>query len=288
MAKATMVNGIDNIREQAKAGSMAAIIQLLNEQLADQGVRTRAVFAEGSLQLLCEAATPEQLEPASLVPRIQQILEAISPRSVRRVNILARIVREQQLLWFDEISRDPDTQLLWSQEIIIKRPNLIQKLTQKQSPERVTSLTKPQELPKVPVGTRPNRYKRSFWKGLIGGVVVMGVALVGWQAYQLKQQRTSLSQVQPQPPEVTESEPVPPQTLDPFAEAVSVAEQAAQGGTTAETRAEWLALAAQWEQASDLMNQVPSSDPRYVTAQDRVRNYRQNSQSAQAQANNQQ
>lgn len=265
---------------------MAAIIQLLNEQLADQGVRTRAVFAEGALQLLCEAASPQQLDAATLVPRIQQILEAIAPRNVRRVNILARIVREQQLLWFDEISRDPENQLLWSQEIIIKKPNLLKQLTQKQSPERSPSLTKPQELPKVAVGTRPNPSHHSFWKGLVGGVLVVGVAVAGWQVYQSRPQPTQLSQTQAPSPTTPESEPT--QTPDPFAEAVSLAEQAARGGTTAQTRAEWLALAAQWEQASDLMNQVPEDDPRYATAQNRVTAYRQNSQSAQAQANDQQ
>lgn len=285
-----MVNGTDNIRQQAQQGSMAAIIQLLNEQLADQGVRTRAVFAEGALQLLCEAAIPEQLDASFLVPRVQQLLEMIAPRNVRRVNVLARIVQEQQLLWFDAISRDPDNQLLWSQEITLKKPNFIEQLTKKQSPERVISLTKPQELPKVPVGTRPNRYQQSFWKGTLGGVSLMGLILVGWHLYQ-QSQSTQLPQstAQPPSPAIVSPSPNPSQSVkpaDPFAEAVRLAEQAAMGGKNAETRAQWLALASQWEKASDLMSQVPSTDPRYITAQDRVITYRQNSQAAQAQANN--
>jgi len=108
-----MVAPVDNIAIQARQGSVAAIIQVLNEKLAEIGVRTRAVFTDGVLQLLCEAPKVDQLEQSTLVERIRQILEGISPRYIRRVNINTRIVREQQLLWLEEISRDPENQLLW-------------------------------------------------------------------------------------------------------------------------------------------------------------------------------
>jgi hypothetical protein len=55
-------------------------------------------------------------------------------------------------------------------------------------------------------------------------------------------------------------------------------------GKNAETSADWLDLAARWQKASDLMAQVPASDPKYAIAQDRVQQYRQNSQAAQAQS----
>jgi hypothetical protein len=32
-------------------------------------------------------------------------------------------VQEQQLLWLDEIKRDPENSLLWSEPIMLKRPN---------------------------------------------------------------------------------------------------------------------------------------------------------------------
>ncbi|WP_416666583.1 hypothetical protein [Egbenema bharatensis] len=122
-----MVDSIDDIARQARQGSVSAIIQILNEKLADSGVRTRAVFEQGVLQLLCEAATPEQLEQSVLVPDVRRILEAIQPRRIRRVNINSRIVREQQLLWLEEINRDGVNQLLWSEEIVLNRPNFMQR-----------------------------------------------------------------------------------------------------------------------------------------------------------------
>jgi hypothetical protein len=64
---------------QAKQGSIAAIIQLLNESLAHLQVRTRAVLEKRVLQLLCEAETTEALDAATVVPHIRQILEAIAP-----------------------------------------------------------------------------------------------------------------------------------------------------------------------------------------------------------------
>jgi hypothetical protein len=69
-----MTNPIDDIARQARQGSVASIIQILNDELAQLGVRARAVFAEGVLQLLCEAATPQLLEQSSLVDRVQEIL----------------------------------------------------------------------------------------------------------------------------------------------------------------------------------------------------------------------
>jgi len=123
-----MVDPMDDIAKQARQGSVAAIIQILNEKLAESGVRTRAMFVDGVLQLLCEAATLQQLEQSTLVQRIRQILESIAPHNIRRVNINSRIVREQQLLWLEEISRDPDAQLLWSEEIILAKPNILRRL----------------------------------------------------------------------------------------------------------------------------------------------------------------
>ena len=112
---------------QARQGSVAAIIQILNERLSDLGIRTRAVVAEGMLQVLCEAPSSEQLEKTTVVDRVRQILENISPQNIKRVNINSRIVKEEQLLWFEEISRDPENSLLWSEVITLKRPFFIKR-----------------------------------------------------------------------------------------------------------------------------------------------------------------
>ncbi|WP_257236962.1 hypothetical protein [Nostoc sp. 'Peltigera malacea cyanobiont' DB3992] len=124
ITKFQVVDRINDIGWQAHQGSVAAIIQLLNEKLAQSCVRTRAIFSDGVLQILCEAARVEQLEQSPLVEQIQQILESIAPRHIRRVKINSRIVREQQLLWLKEIDSDRENQLLWSQEITLIQPIL--------------------------------------------------------------------------------------------------------------------------------------------------------------------
>jgi hypothetical protein len=152
ITKFQMVDRINDIAWQAHQGSVAAIIQLLNEKLAKSGVRTRAIFSDGVLQLLCEAARVEQLEQSSLVEQIQQILDSIAPRHIRRVNINSRIVREQQLLWLKEIDSDRDNQVLWSQEIALVQPNIVKQLI-KDFTEAQAELGKP-NFPKTPV-SRP-------------------------------------------------------------------------------------------------------------------------------------
>jgi hypothetical protein len=301
---------MDDIARQARQGSVSAIIQILNEKLASSGVRTRAVLAQGVLQLLCEAAKPEQLEQPVLVPQVQQILESIQPKHIRRVSINSRIVREQQLLWLEEISRDRDNQVLWSEEITLKKPNFFERIARdwqdsQSDPSRPT-------LPKAAV-SRLSREKQQFWRGLLGGAALsLGVLAIGWLLYErliLDRAATvssptapppaSLTPASPASPTATSSSPTnsalinsPPPTSapanpapspaasDPFAEAVRLAEQTAASSQSARTPAEWLDVASRWQKASDLMSQVTATDSRYATAQNRVEQYRQNSQIA--------
>ena len=111
----TTLTDINDVFGQAQDGRVAAIIQILNDRLAENGIRTRAVFVDNVLQLLCEAPTNDQLEKAMVVENIRNILETIAPRRIRRVKINSRLVQEQQLLWFEEISRDPGKHLLWAE-----------------------------------------------------------------------------------------------------------------------------------------------------------------------------
>jgi hypothetical protein len=282
----TKTNEINNIYKQAKQGSVAAIIQVLNERLADDGVRTRAIFSDGVLQLLCEAATLEQLEQPILVERLRGILENIAPRNIRRVKINSRIVREQQLLWLEEINRDPQKQVLWFEEITLKKPNVLKQFAEDwsdRSSEPVSDLGKP-----VPphLSLRQQREKRQFRRGLTGGILASCLLLVGgwWLVQQYgtpKTESTSNSATNTAASTTAATRnPSPPQTTDPFVEAVRIAEQTSQSSQTPQSTAEWLALAAQWQKASDLMAQVPPADSRHKTAQDRVTAYQQNREMA--------
>ncbi|XHX78043.1 MAG: hypothetical protein RBJ76_27030 [Stenomitos frigidus ULC029] len=287
-----MTSAVNNIVKQANQGSVAAIIQVLNEKLADSGVRTRAIFADGVLQILCEAATPEQLEPSELIGRIRQTLEAIAPRNIRRVNINSRIVREQQLLWLDEISRDPENQLLWSQEITLNKANLLRHILNEWHENAATQKTN------LPTRSRgQQREQRQFWRGLIGGASASLLLLLGgWALYSWLGAAKPTATSSPSSQVATTSIQTAPATpnakptikaQDSFLIAVRIAEQASAEGLTAQSSAQWLELAARWQRASDLMAKVPSGDGRYATAQDRVIAYRKNKELALTKASEQ-
>ncbi|NJN57053.1 MAG: hypothetical protein HC879_05885 [Leptolyngbyaceae cyanobacterium SL_5_9] len=304
-----MVDPMDDIARQARQGSVAAIIQVLNEKLADSGVRTRAILSEGILQLLCEAPRLDQLEKPILVNQIRQILESLQPRGIRRVRINSRIVREQQLLWLEEINRDPENQVLWSEEIRLSKLNPLQRLSQDWKTQKTESS---KALPKS-ANFLTQREKRQFFRGIFGGAALCLLLLVGVGLLYTRFGAELLNQFQrgavPEPEATEEATsaasaslaPENPSTSspsatstssptavarqeDPFAEAVRLAEQAATEGQAAESSADWLELATRWQRASDLMAQVTPEDGRYQTAQNRMQVYRQNSEAALQQA----
>ncbi|MBD0336106.1 MAG: hypothetical protein ICV62_11505 [Cyanobacteria bacterium Co-bin13] len=266
------MQSIDDIYCQARQGSIAAIIQILNDKLADSSIRTRAVLDQGVLQLLCEAPSPEQLPQDKVVSRVKTLLEGMSPRSISRVNINGRIVQEQQLLWLDEIKRDPETQLLWSEQVALKKPNPAVRLWQDMRLPR-------QRGPYLDVpASKTGSSSIGFWRGLMGGIsLCLFLVLLGWVVRDwlgwANGPFAGLSNTEQTTPAAAPA----PEAIDPFAQAVRIAQQAAEAGQTASTAAEWLELASRWQRASDLMAEVMPEDARYGTAQERVQTYRQNS-----------
>lgn len=291
ITKSQMVDRINDIAWQAHQGSVAAIIQLLNEQLANSGVRTRAIFADGVLQLLCEAAREEQLEQSTLVAQIQQTLDSIQPRNIRRVNINSRIVREQQLLWLTEIYRDRENQLLWSQEITLAQPHIFKQLITdfQESQKKLKS-----NLPKTQFSRSSVLIKKSPKKGILATVGVCSLLLLGWVVYaQLGHKLTNLMQSKNSNSLTTNSKESSPRVAvnslstpveDAFGEAVRIANQASDGGKVAKTSTQWLELAAQWQRASDLMSMVPPNHSRYEEAKIRTQLYKEYSEIAKQEA----
>lgn len=287
-----MQDSRDDIASQARQGSVAAIIEILNKQLADARIRTRAIFADGILQLLCEGALAEQLDRPIVVKQIRQILEGIAPRNISRVRINSRIVQEQQLLWLEEINRNPQ-HLLWSEEIKLTKPNILKQLTEgfkSQPKERAQKFNLPT------VSPRQLQENSRFRRGIISGVSLSVLLLmVGWFLYDyfgLKQNAPFKTQAlnstagfspiptkSPVSPTPVSSPSTP--SADPFGDAVRLAIQANSEGKDAKTAAQWLDLAAKWQKASDLMSEVKPDHPRYQVALDRVILYRNNSKLAQ-------
>ena len=268
----TTLTDINDVFGQAQDGSVAAIIQILNERLADNGIRTRAVFADNVLQLLCEASTDKQLEKNTVVEKIRMILETIAPRRIRRVKINSRLVQEQQLLWFEEISRDPDNQLLWAEMITLRQPHWFKRT--------LRDLRRPKLRVEMPEGASKSdlRQRKSFLGSTIGvlSVILLVAGISAWAYRRFGSDAPTVSV--PSAQSVAEQLPLP-ESYDSFARAVRIAEQAAKDGSTAQTSSDWLALAARWQQASDLMAEVEPSDERYQIAQDRVNAYKANSES---------
>jgi len=294
ITKYQMVDRINDIAWQAHQGSVAAIIQVLNERLVVSGVRTRAVFATGILQLLCEAATVEQLEQSTLVPKIKEILDSLAPRHIRRVNINSRIVQEDQLLWLEEINRDTDSQLLWSQEITVYQPSLFKRLipdlTEAYTKSRKPILTKPQSLLKNQDQGKISVKTLFVWISGLSSVILLAwlldfrlgnplkrlLPLIGSQSSQTATQQELSNRP------VSQSFSVP--LDDPFVASVRLANQATVSGKTAITSTQWLELAATWQRASDLMGQVAPSHSRYQEAQIRTKLYKKFSEAAQKEA----
>jgi hypothetical protein len=281
-----MVDRINDIAWQAHQGSVAAIIQVLNEKLTQSGVRIRAVFADGVLQLLCEAAKVEQLEQSSLVEQIQQVLESIAPRNIRRVNINSRIVREQQLLWLTEIERDRENQLLWSQEITLPQPNIVKQIiTDLQASQAEGQLN----LPEFSSLTNKDKLKKTpkvRWQSALGLCLLL---TLGWIVYmQLGEQLKNVVQLENADSSATantnQTQPAADQSDDPFAAAVRIANQASAAGKTATSSTQWLELAAMWQRASDLMAAVPPEHSRYQEATIRTQLYKKYSETAQKEA----
>ncbi|MBD2387407.1 hypothetical protein [Cylindrospermum sp. FACHB-282] len=290
-----MVDRINDIAWQAHQGSVAAIIQLLNERLAKSSVRTRAMFSDGVLQLLCEAPRIEQLEQSTLVEQIQQILESIAPRNIRRVNINSRIVREEQLLWLKDIYSDRENQLLWSQEITLVQPNILKQLI-KDFTEAQIELGKP-NLPKTQssrtsIFTNKDKHKKLPKTWILATVSLCLLLLLGWIVYaqlgdklkNLIKSGISTKDTKPEASPQAASKSLFTLSDDPFAGAVRLANQASASGKTATTSTQWLELAARWQQASDLMSTVPPKHSRYQEAQIRTKLYRKYSEAAQKEA----
>lgn len=337
-----MINPANETFGQARQGSVAAIIQVLNEQLANNGIRTRAVVADGMLQILCEAAEAKQLDKSTVVDRVRSVLETISPNRIRKVKINSRIVKEEQLLWLEEINRDPENALLWSEIITLKQPLFFQRWIRDRHLRA--------DEPLIKDITEPT--STSLSTKIISGVGLLALLLgaiwlfredlgIGGPATTVAEQPAS-SQTETgdglaieeansnsadrtanttpsnppgssasNPPTATtnrppgDNTPVPGSTENPaeqtnqpptpdnfgnggnsgsaedaFAEAVRIAGRAAEEGLTASTRAEWLALAARWQRASELMGEIPKGSNRYEVAADRVETYKANSQTA--------
>ncbi len=276
---------MDNIAKQARQGNIPAILFVLNEQLSEVEVKTRAVFVDGVLQLLCEATQAEQLEKSTIVERVRDVLESVSPHNIYHVRINSRIMKKHQLLWLEDIHQNQGNQLLWSEDLILPKPPLIQKF-----------IRDFQYYPSQIVPNSATEEHRQFQWSLLGGAgVSLVLLLVGWAVYNWLNARPTTQPmtqttvveptvVEPTPEATFEAEETPPSDEEQFAQAVRLAEEAVAMGKEAQTAEEWFAIAEKWQEAAELMTAVSPEYPRYATAQNRAALYRRNGEVAQEEA----
>jgi len=168
-----MSNPTNETFGQARQGSVAAIIQILNENLVEIGIRVRAVVADGMLQILCEANSIEKLEKQPVISRVRQVLENISPQRISKVKINSRLVKEGELLWLEEINRDPENALLWSEIITLKKPFFVRRWIRDRNLKPAGPLLRDISEPDPKQGKFPGK--------LIGSLAVLLVLLAaGW------------------------------------------------------------------------------------------------------------
>lgn len=274
MTASSFVTSTSDVLDQARSGSITAIIQILNERLAEIGVRARAMDEGGRLQLLCEAAQEDHLAEAILAPQVQQILNEIAPWGIGRVRIYSRLVQEQKLLWLKEVKENPD-ELLWTKEFKLNPPPLMRRMWGDWVRNR--EKTKERSLKRIREG---NKQQLSFNWAVLASLVAAGaagtVALASftiWSERELPMFSLGNKTTEPE----AEEEAL---ASDPFTEAVRIAEKAGIDGKTAASSAEWLDLAARWQKASDYMAQVGEDDKRYPAANERVTSYQNNRDAA--------
>ena len=274
-----MMDAINDLIKQAHQGSVVAIVEVLNYYLAESKVIIRAVFVGGILQLLCEGKQAEYLDKSYLVREIKDVLETIAPRKIRRVSIHSRVFNQHQLLWLEDILDSPDSELLWSENITIKKPHIWAGLPGHTSGGLIDSYPS-QEL------VQKQQSSRGILIALISIIVllIVGVfAFYQWMSLAVTQLFNSdYTSVKPTPNQTISDDVLSDEEL--FKQAVQLAENAVSLGRDAMTDREWLEIAEKWRAAADLMAAVSPSYPRYATAQNRVALYRRNQEIALSEA----
>ncbi len=285
-----MTNQTNDIFMQARRGSVAAIISILNEQLATLDVRIRAIFSDGVLQVLCEASQVQQLEKSNLVEEVKQTLEEISPRNIQQVKINSRIIQEQKLLWLEDITKDPENKLLWSQEITLTRPNIFKQIANNWQTNKPKTTKIPLSKTVYSMGMpKPNQFQPDvigiFFLSLL--MLTLGIQINRWlnlsRIDKITASENTVSQ-SPSPTNKKSVEDTQAKSKAAFTQAVRLAQKAVADGKIAQSQEEWIAIAKTWQKASELMASVAPSYSRYDVAVNRTELYQKNSEIAKKEA----
>ena len=265
----------------------AEITDALNTVLQAQGVTAKALVKEGCLHILLEGEeTPEQDQ---YVPVIQDEILNMGIESVPTLQIYGRQTGVKKPSWSETID------LLQLREEEEDLPNFAL-----DDPDDDMDYDESYDSNGMN-GSEPDEFededpKKAALKKYLPLLAIPIVALIGgavwWFVLRPSPDVPPVPALAPETPseEVATdpaSEPVeatpasaPPASTDPWRDGINAATQAAEAAQNASTREEWEAVASQWQQARDLMAQVPEDNENYGAAQERVISYGDNANSA--------
>ncbi|MDJ1172755.1 hypothetical protein [Roseofilum capinflatum] len=265
----------------------AEITEALNSVLQPQGVTAKALVKEGCLHILLEGETiPEQEEYAAIVH--DEILN-MGIDSFPTLQIYGRQIGAKKPSWSETID------LLQGKDDEDDLPNFAL-----DDPDDDMNSYNDNDLdgaePLEPEPDESEEPKKSGANKFLPLLAIPIIALIGgavwWfflrpspapitpaTAPETAPEQTTTETTEPEAvPESPAS--VPPASTNPWRDGINIATSAAELAQTASTRAEWEEVASQWQQARDLMDQVPEDSENYGAAQERVITYDENANSA--------
>jgi hypothetical protein len=291
--------------ELAKQGDAAAIAALLNRTLQRQGITAQATQEDGFLNISLESAKVPPKEP--VVNFIHQGMTKLESEAIHTVKIEAYPAGKNTPAWSEEFTLETASLFNLDDDIPPMEEPLPDESMNDLDEEYGSYEDEGVEGDDLEAVPPPEKKGSGNKKGLLFGLIgllalialigagvlykdtIMALLPFGQNAEEAPPPEEPAT---PQPPATTQpapntaspaatsqptaAPPKPAPASDPWREGVNRAINAANLAQNAQTQAEWNTVAAQWQQAVDLMKKVPQSNPNYQTAQQKAQEYQKN------------
>ncbi|HEY9619632.1 MAG TPA: hypothetical protein V6C78_04640 [Crinalium sp.] len=294
-----------NILELAKQGDARAIAALMNRYLQPKGITATAALEDSCLQIWLES---EQIpNQPTLVEFVQKGMSNLGVETIRTVKLYGVQTGEPSPVWKEDIDLSPSLNVLEpvaSAQETSASPERLEAIQASQAYSEIHTGSTPEvdvaqpeaEIPDqpspAPAGTQGVTAMQGInWKLIIGLIIIalisfLSVAIVGKFLLEPKRQQsqpepTSTSEPVTQPSTEPSASSTPSPSTDatsgnPLEQARALGLSAAVNTQTANTKAEWDKVIADWQEAIRLLGQVPNGDANYATAQQKISEYQRN------------
>jgi hypothetical protein len=166
-----------SLLELAKQGNSKAISALLNQQLKDQGIRSRVTLKDGCLYVLLQS--PQQApDRFAMVNFVRVKIVNLESAMIQRAIVYGRKVGEEQPAWSQELTIAID-----EEEIEVDSEP-----SQDSLPHDLESTETPYLKPPQPKAAPPQPAKRSSWVNIGAiGLMILTVSVFAYIAIALQQ-----------------------------------------------------------------------------------------------------